>query len=58
VRVVLAAGSGDDAIVALVRELPGRRAVVTADRELRRRCEAAGAEVFGPSWLFGLLRGH
>ena len=58
VRVVLADGSGDDAIVALVRELPGRRAVVTADRELRRRCEAAGAEVFGPSWLFGLLRGH
>ena len=56
-RVVQAAGSGDDAIVALVRELPGRRAVVTADRELRRRCEAAGAEVFGPSWLFGLLRG-
>jgi 8-oxo-dGTP diphosphatase len=58
VRVVQAAGCGDDAIVALVRELPGRRAVVTADRELRRRCEAAGAEVFGPSWLFGLLRGH
>ena len=58
VRVVLADGSGDDAIVALVRELPGRRAVVTADRELRRRCEATGAEVFGPSWLFGLLRGH
>ena len=58
VRVVQAGGSGDDAIVALVRELPGRRAVVTADRELRRRCEAAGAEVFGPSWLFGLLRGH
>ena len=58
VRVVLADGSGDDAIVALVRELPGRRAVVTADRELRRRCEATGAEGFGPSWLFGLLRGH
>ena len=57
VRVVSASGSGDDAIVALVRELPGRRAVVTADRELRRRCEAAGAEVFGPSWLIGLVRG-
>ena len=42
VRVVQADGSGDDAIVALVRELPGRRFVVTADRELRRRCEAAG----------------
>jgi hypothetical protein len=58
VRVVQADGSGDDAIVALVRELTGRRAVVTADRELRRRCEAAGAEVFGPSWLIGLLREH
>ena len=58
VRVVQADGSGDDAIVALVRELSGRRVVVTADRELRRRCEAAGAEVFGPSWLIGLLRDH
>lgn len=56
VRVVQADGSGDDAIVALVRELPGRRVVVTADRELRRRCQAAGAEVLGPSWLIGLLR--
>jgi 8-oxo-dGTP diphosphatase len=56
VRVVQAEGSGDDAIVALVRELPGRRIVVTADRELRRRCEAAGATVFGPGWLLGLLR--
>ncbi|MGH3199283.1 MAG: hypothetical protein ACRDOA_17370 [Streptosporangiaceae bacterium] len=56
VRVVQARGSGDDAIVALVRELSGRRVVVTADRELRRRCEAAGAEVFGPSWLIGLVR--
>ena len=58
VRVVRADGSGDDAIVALVRDLPGRRAVVTADRELRRRCEAAGAEAFGPAWLIGLLREH
>ena len=58
VRVVQADGSGDDAIVALVRELSGRRVVVTADRELRRRCEAAGAEVFGPSWLIGLLHSH
>jgi 8-oxo-dGTP diphosphatase len=56
VRVVEARGSGDDAIVALVRELPGRRVVVTADRELRDRCTAAGATVLGPSWLLGLLR--
>ena len=56
VRVVQAAGSGDDAIVALVRELPGRRVVVTADRELRQRCVAAGAAVLGPGWLLALLR--
>ncbi|MGH3188946.1 MAG: hypothetical protein ACRDPY_10175 [Streptosporangiaceae bacterium] len=56
VRVVQAAGSGDDAIVALVRELPGRRVVVTADRELRRRCAAAGATVLGPGWLLAFLR--
>jgi 8-oxo-dGTP diphosphatase len=58
VRVVRASGSGDDAIVALVRELPGRRFVVTADRELRNRCLAAGAAVLGPSWLIGLLSEH
>ena len=55
VRVVQARGSGDDTIVAVVRELPGRRVVVTADRELRTRCVAAGAEILGPGWLLGLL---
>jgi 8-oxo-dGTP diphosphatase len=56
VRVVQAPGSGDDAIVAVVRELPGRRVVVTADRELRERCVAAGATILRPGWLLGLLR--
>jgi 8-oxo-dGTP diphosphatase len=56
VRVVLAPGSGDDAIVAVVRELPGHRVVVTADRELRERCVAAGATILGPGWLLALLR--
>ena len=56
VRVVRADGSGDDAIVALVRELPGRRYVVTADRELQRRCVAAGAAILRPGWLIGLFR--
>ena len=55
VRVVHARGSGDDAIVAVVRELPGRRVVVTADRELRDRSVAAGATILGPSWLLGQL---
>jgi 8-oxo-dGTP diphosphatase len=57
VRVVQAAGSGDDAIVAVVRRLPGRRVVVTADRGLRERCVAAGAEIRGPGWLLGLIAG-
>jgi 8-oxo-dGTP diphosphatase len=56
VRVIQARGSGDDTIVAVVRELPGRRVVVTADRELRARCAAAGAEILGPGWLLALLR--
>jgi rRNA-processing protein FCF1 len=53
--VVAARGSGDDAIVAQVRALPGRRLVVTADRELRRRCAAVGASVTGPGWLLDLI---
>jgi 8-oxo-dGTP diphosphatase len=57
VRVVQAAGSGDDAIVAAVRRLPGRRVVVTADRGLRERCVAVGAEIRGPGWLLGLMAG-
>lgn len=50
VRVVAAGGSGDDRIVELVAaEGRGRRCVVvTADRELRARVAALGAEVAGP----------
>jgi hypothetical protein len=58
VRVVVARGSGDDAIVAEVSSLTGAGApclVVTADRELRRRCAALGAGVAGPRWLFEQL---
>jgi hypothetical protein len=56
VRVVQARGSGDDTIVEVVRDLSGRRIVVTADRELRERSVAAGATILGPGWLLGLLR--
>jgi 8-oxo-dGTP diphosphatase len=56
VTVVQAPGSGDDAIVAVVRALTGHRVVVTADRELRDRCVAAGATILRPGWLLGLLR--
>lgn len=55
VRVRAAPGSGDDEIVAEVGSLGGGCLVVTADRELRRRCEAAGAAVTGPGWLLRLL---
>ncbi|MEO3753874.1 NTP pyrophosphohydrolase [Streptomyces sp. B6B3] len=50
VRVESASGSGDDRIVELVRdEGRGRRClVVTADRGLRARVTALGAEVVGP----------
>jgi 8-oxo-dGTP diphosphatase len=58
VRVVTAPGSGDDAIVAEAASLAADAAsclVVTADRELRRRCAALGAGVAGPGWLIELL---
>jgi|SRR6266542_3462175 hypothetical protein len=53
VRVERAAGSGDDAIVDVVAAAPeGRRVVVvTADRGLRDRVTALGAEVRGPGSL-------
>ena len=52
--VVAAQGSGDDTIAALAAQIAGRRIVVTADRELRQRCVAAGAAVAGPGWLLAL----
>ena len=57
VRVISAPGSADDAIVAEVASLAaaGSCLVVTADRELRRRCEALGAGVAGPGWLLEML---
>jgi hypothetical protein len=53
VRVESAPGSGDDLIVALVAAEAARSAgrgcvVVTADRELRQRVQAYGAQCAGP----------
>lgn len=54
VRVESASGSGDDHIVGLVAGAGDRRRlVVTADRELRRRVTALGAEVAGPRTVRG-----
>jgi len=58
VRIVAAPGSGDDAIVGVVAETVARDEtclVVTADRELRQRCEELNASVVGPGWLLRLL---
>ncbi|MGB8382896.1 MAG: NYN domain-containing protein [Dermatophilaceae bacterium] len=60
VRTVHAQRSGDDAIVdEVVRQRglgDGRGvAVVTADRALRDRIEAAGASGLGPGWLLDRL---
>jgi 8-oxo-dGTP diphosphatase len=55
VRIVSAPGSGDDTIAAAAGQAAGPRLVVTADRELRARCEAAGAHVTGPRWLTAQL---
>jgi 8-oxo-dGTP diphosphatase len=57
VRIIRAERSGDDAIVEVVSAV-GRDAVcwvVTADRELRSRCTAAGAQVIGPRRLLDQL---
>jgi 8-oxo-dGTP diphosphatase len=65
VRVVAAPGSGDDSIVDIVEETVVKEGddedsclVVTADRELRARCKAAGASVTGPRWLLDRLTAH
>ncbi|MGI6879644.1 NUDIX domain-containing protein [Microbacterium sp. gxy059] len=54
VRVVRAAGSGDDEIVRQARAFADAGlavTVVTSDRELRERVSAAGAEVRGAQWI-------
>jgi hypothetical protein len=57
VTVVHAPGSGDDSLVALASEARGEVTLVSADRGLRRRAEALGADVAGPGWLLALLDG-
>ena len=58
VRVVPAPGTGDDAVAGVAAEVVAAAQsclVVTADRELRQRCEDLGASVVGPGWLLRLL---
>ncbi len=55
VRVVHAAGNGDDTLVELVSGASGPVTLVTADRALRERAAALGADVVGPTWLIDRL---
>jgi hypothetical protein len=58
VRIVAAAGSGDDTILDTAAELAAGEIpviVVTADRELRERVRAVGATTESPSWLWSRL---
>lgn len=56
VTVVHAAGSGDDTLIDVATTAPDHVVtLVTADRELRRRAQASGANVVGPGWLLELL---
>ena len=55
VTVLHALGSGDDALVDAISNDTDQVTLVTADRELRRRAEALGADVVGPQWLLHLL---
>jgi 8-oxo-dGTP diphosphatase len=50
-----AASAAADASAGSGNASAGGCLVVTADRELRRRCAEAGAVAVGPGWLLGLL---
>jgi hypothetical protein len=51
-----APGSGDDMLIDVAAQASDQVVtLVTADRELRRRAEVAGAYVVGPGWLLELL---
>jgi rRNA-processing protein FCF1 len=56
VLVLHADGMGDDTLVDVVARATDQViTLVTADRELRRRAVALGADVVGPRWLLARL---
>jgi predicted ribonuclease YlaK len=60
VAVLHADGSGDDKLIDVVADAAASDSgpvvtLVSADRELRRRAEALGAQVVGPGWLLERL---
>ena len=50
-----APGSGDDTLAAIASEAAEPVVLVTADKGLRARVQAGGAEVVGPTWLLDRL---
>jgi hypothetical protein len=58
VRVVHAASEGDDTLALLAAEATEPVTLVSADRGLRERTQAVGAEVVGPRWLLERLEGN
>jgi hypothetical protein len=57
VTVVHARGAGDDTLIAATADSPSQVTLVSADRALRRRAEALGADIAGPGWFLDLLDG-
>jgi hypothetical protein len=55
VTVLHAPASGDDKLVDVISDVADEVTLVTADRELRQRAEALGAQVVGPRWLIRQL---
>lgn len=55
VRVVHAAGEGDDTIAAIAQESAEPVRLVSADRGLIERVRRAGGDVIGPGWLLARL---
>ena len=56
VTVLHAPGSGDDKLIDVTTDASDQVTLVTADRGLRQRAEALGANVVGPGWLLELLK--
>jgi hypothetical protein len=55
VRVVHAAGEGDDTIAQVAAGAEESVTLVSADRDLARRVRRSGADVVGPRWLLDRL---
>jgi len=57
VVVLHAPASGDDLLVSIIADADDDVTLVSADRGLRQRAEALGAQVASPGWLIAVLDG-